>query len=258
MKNKFSFSKTQTLVLLLALAAALVLPARAGVGDILSLITDITGTIKDGIGMALTGIRSIQNAEKQLQQEVLWPVAAIDQAKAEVSRIRSQFGSLAQQIHSLSVNSATLTHPQNLESLLRGEQTGSLGRIGSAYANVYQPAPSANTASPAARNLVDADDAFASGALKTAVVSDQASERMLNAADAIERQAAGAAPGSAPILSAQALSADLESQAFLQRMLAAELREEAARLAHSNAILKQSGAAANGLTNGIQRVLGKQ
>jgi len=252
------FSKAQLFVLSVALAAALALPARAGVGDILSLITSITSTIKDGIGTALGGIRSIQNAEKQLQQEVLWPVAVINQAKAEVSRIRSQFGSLAQQIHGLSVNSATLAHPQNLEALLRSEQTGSLGRIGAAYGNVYQPSPGPNSASPATRNLVDADDAFASGALKTAVISDQASERMLSAADAMERQAATAAPGSAPMLSAQALAANLESQAFLQRMLAAELREEAARLAHANALLKESGAATQGLTNGVQRVLGQQ
>jgi hypothetical protein len=90
------------------------------------------------------------------------------------------------------------------------------------------------------------------------VISDQASERMLSAADAMERQAATAAPGSASMLSAQALAANLESHAFLQRMLAAELREEAARLAHANALLKESSAAMQGLTNGVRRVLGRQ
>ncbi len=251
-------SKPQAFILAFVLSVTLAPVARAGVGDIVSLLTTITGTIRDGIVVALNGIRSIQTAERQLQQEVLWPVSVINQTKASVSQIRSQFGGLAQQIHNLSTNSATLANPQQLESLLRGQRTTGLGQMNVAYVNVYQPLPQVNAASPATRNLMDVDDAFASDALKSTVISDQASEQMLSVADSIEQQSAAAPPGTAPMLSAQALATNLQSQAFLQRMLAAELREEAARLAHANMLVKESSADTNDLNNRMQQVLTKQ
>jgi hypothetical protein len=250
-------SKRQALLVSAVIALVLAPAARAGLGDIISLLTTITSTIRNGIGVALSGIQSIQTAERQLQQQVLWPVAAINQTRASVAQVRAQFGGLARQVQSLSTNSATLANPAQLESLLRSQQTGSLGQISGAYVNVYQPVPQANNASPGARNVMDVDDAFASGALKAAVISDQSSQQMQGVADSLEQQTAAAAPGSAPLLSAQALASSLEGQAFLQRMLAATLREEAAHLAHSNMLVKESGAATKDLTNGMQQVLTK-
>lgn len=251
-------SKTQALFLSLILSLALAPAARAGVADIIKLLTAITDTLRNGIGLPLKGIQAIQTTERKLQQEILWPVAVIDQTKASVSQVRSQFSSQTQQIFNLQANSATLVNPQQLESLLRGQQTSGLGQIGKAFTNVYQPVPQPNTASPATRNAIDTDDAFASGALKAAVISDQASQRMLGVADSLEQQSASAAPGSAPMLSAQALAANLQSQAFLQRMLAAELRQEAAKMAHANMLVKESSAATKDLNNSVQQVLTKQ
>jgi uncharacterized protein YoxC len=255
MMNKIR--KKQVWLIALLLTVALVPVARADLGDIVSVLTNITSTIKNGIGKALSGMSTIQTKEQQLQQDILFPVSVINQTKASVARIRSQFGGLAQQIHSLSTSSATLANSQQLESLFRGQQISGFGQMGGAYSNVFQPLPQVNAASPATRNLMDVDDAFASGALKTTVISDQASEQMLSVADQIEQQSAAAAPGSAPMLSAQALATNLQSQAFLQKMLAAELREEAARLAHTNMLIKESSASTNDLTNGMQQVVTK-
>lgn len=55
----------------------------------------------------------------------------------------------------------------------------------------------------------------------------------------IEDEAAQAAPGSAALLSSAGLAAAVENQAMMQKMLAAELREEAAILAHTNALRKR-------------------
>lgn len=251
-------SRKQALILSAVLAVALAPSARAGVGDIISLLNTITSTIRNGIGTALNGIQTIQNTERQLQQQVLWPVQVINQTKASVSQVRAQFTTVAQQVHSLATSSATLVNPRQLESMLRGQQTGNLGQIGGAFTAVYQPLPQVNDASPATRNLIDVDDAFASGSLKSAVISDQASERMLGVADSLEQQAASAAPGSAPMLTTQALAANLQSQAFLQHMLAAQLRQEAAKLAHTNMLVKESSSATKNLNNSVQQVLTKQ
>ena len=66
-----------------------------------------------------------------------------------------------------------------------------------------------------------------------------------------------AAPGSAPMLTAQAQVANLQNQAMLQRMLAAELRQEATRLAHSNALRKRSAEATKQLRDHMQQILSR-
>jgi hypothetical protein len=241
------------LALLLAPTAA-----NAGVADIITLLTTITSTLRDGIGTALNGIHGIQNSVTQLRQQVVWPLAEINQAKSFAGQIRSQFSSLAGQIHQIETSSATLVNPSNLERLLRGAQPGSISQISASYTQVYSSVPQANQATTAQRNLIDADDALAVSALKTAVIADGASEQMLRVADGIERQAGAAAPGTAAILTAQAQTANLQNQAMLQRMLAAELRQEAAGLAHANTLRKQSAQAANDLKNHMQQILGRQ
>jgi hypothetical protein len=102
---------------------------------------------------------------------------------------------------------------------------------------------------------MDIDDAMAMDSLKTAMVSDQNTQGMLTLADLLEQQAISAAPGSAPMVTAQARIADLETQAQLAKMLASQLRQEATKLAHQNAVLKQSSVATQNLQNRIQQVL---
>jgi hypothetical protein len=75
--------------------------------------------------------------------------------------------------------------------------------------------------------------------IKTLKAADLVAQQTAHAADMIEDEAAQAAPGSAAFLAATGLVAAVENQASMQRMLAAELREEAAILAHANAIRKR-------------------
>jgi hypothetical protein len=256
MSRRFSFKRIAAFILICALLLA-PRAANAGVADIISLLTTITGTIRNGIGSVLGGIQSIRTTVTRLEQQVVWPVAAINQAKSFVSQMRSQFTLAAQQVRQIRTESATLVNPSNLEKLLRGGQANGLAQIRNSYVQIYQPLPLANQATDPQRNLMDVDDSMAIGAMKTAVASDQATEQMLGVADGIERQAAAAAPGSAPMLTAQAQVANLQNQAMLQKMLAAELRQEAARLAHSNALRKQSVDATNDLRKRMQQILSR-
>jgi hypothetical protein len=233
------------------------LAANAGVADIITLLTTITSTLQNSIGQVLSGIQTINTTARNFEQQVVWPVTLINQTRAEVAQVRSQFTSLAGQIQSIPTNSASLVNPKQLETLLRSQQSGNLGQISGSYTQVYQTLPQANQATATQRNLMDVDDALALGALKTTTISDQASQRMLNVADGLEQQAALSAPGSASILTAQAQAANLQNQAMLQRMLAAELRQEAAHLAHSNALRKQSADANRTLRNNLQQILSR-
>jgi hypothetical protein len=251
----FRSGKQWLLLLLLAVVLAPPSARAAGIGDILILFKTIASTIQGAIGGALSGIQTLNSTINNFRQQIIWPLAQINQARAFVASTRSQYGGLMFQIQAIRNNSATLTNPTQLESVFRNGQSGSIGQFQPLYTNVYGNVPSSNDARPVQRNMVDMDDALAQGSLKTTVLSDQTTEGMLALADSIEQQSATAAPGSAPMLATQAGISELESQAYLAKVLASELRQEAAKLAHQNSLLKQSAASTRNLQNQVQQVL---
>lgn len=252
-----TLAKNKKWALSLVLAVLLAPPsARAvGIGDILTLFKTITSTIQGAIGGALSGIQNLNSTINNFRQQTIWPLAQLNQARAFITSTRAQYGALMFQIQAIKNNSATLTHPSQLETLFRNGQSGSIGQFHPLYMNVYGNVPSPTDARLLQRNMVDMDDALAQGSLKTTILSDQTTQGMLALADSIEQQSATAAPGSAPMLATQAEISELESQAYLAKVLASELRQEAAKLAHQNSLLKQSAASTRNLMNQAQQVL---
>jgi hypothetical protein len=244
-------------LLLLVLAVLLAPPAArgAGIGDILALIKTIASTIQGAIGGTLGGIQTLQNIMNNFRQQIIWPIDQLNQARVFVTSTRAQYGGVMLQIHAIKNNSATLTNPSRLESLFRNGQSGTVGQVQPLYTNVYGTVPSSRDARLLQRNIIDMDDALAQGSLKTTVLSDQTTQRILALADSIEQQSSTAAPGSAPILATQAEISQLESQAYLEKVLASELRQEAAKLANQNSLLKQSATSTRALMNQAQQVL---
>src|SRR5262249_21144056 len=107
------------------------------------------------------------------------------------------------------------------------------------YSRVFGLLPTDTNADVPTRSIIDIDDAVALDALKTAKVGDQIADQVLDSGNQIEDEGKSAAPGSAPFLTAASIAANIQSQAMMQKMLAAMLRQEAARLAHENALRKQ-------------------
>jgi hypothetical protein len=226
-----------------------------GIGDLVLLLHNITSALQGPIGDALSEMRKVSTAVNNFRQQIIWPLALINQTRAFVSTTRARYTGLMSQIEGIKNNSATLAVPMQLESMFRSAQSGSIAQLPSIYTQVYQPLALAGSAQPVQRNLMDIDDAMSMDSLKTAMVSDQSTEGMLTLADSLEQQAMSAAPGSASMVTAQARVADLETQAQLAKMLAAQLREEATKLAHQNALLKQRSVATQNLQKQIQQVL---
>jgi hypothetical protein len=241
------------------LAAALLFPAAAhgGIADILSLFQSITGTLSSAIGPALADLQAVEARVAQLEQRVVWPEALISQTRSSIQQLRGRFSAIAGQIHSLALDSATLAAPSQLEKLLRASLTDQFDRIAGSYRSVFQALPAPQSATAAQRSLLDIDDASALSALKIASASDAAGEQQLALADGMEQQAAAAAPGSAPLLAAQAQVAQLQSQAMLHRLLAAQLRQEAALLAHDNALRKQGADSLGQMRGNLLRLLNR-
>jgi len=255
LKGGVARSKRLLAVLIVAVVLAPTALRADGIGDILSLFHTITSTLQGPIGEALSEMRKVSAAVNNFRQQIIWPLALINQTRSFVSATRARYTGLMSQIEGIKNNSATLALPMQLESMFRGAQSGSIGQIPSLYTQVYQPVALAGIAQPVQRNLMDIDDAMSMDSLKTAMVSDQTTQGMLTLADSLEQQAMTAAPGSASMVTAQARVADLETQAQLAKMLAAQLRQEATKLAHQNALLKQRSVATQSLQNQIQQVL---
>ena len=235
-------TRRQVLALTLAgvLAVALVsAPPAQAQGSLVAAIQSVLNVINGLIGTALSSIDGVRTATSNFYQQVSWPVALINQAKATVAQMIGQYRSLMQNIFNINLRSATLPNPVALESVMRNHQINDFASLISSFQSTYGSVPAAAEASPADRTMIDMDDALALDNLKTLKESDAADDLALQEANGIENAASQAAPGSAPFLTATAVVASIESQALTQKMLAAELRQEAARLAHENALRKR-------------------
>jgi hypothetical protein len=74
----------------------------------------------------------------------------------------------------------------------------------------------------------------------------------------MENQVAVSTPGSNPFLTAQAQVANLRCQAYMQKMLAADLRQEAGRIAHDNVLVKRRAASTGDLNQFVSGALTHQ
>jgi hypothetical protein len=160
-----------------------------------------------------------------------------------------------QNIFNISLKSATLPNPTVLEAVVRNHQTKDFASLTASFGSTYGIVPTATGASPADRAMTDMDDALAIDNLKALKESDAAGDLTVEAADNLEDAASQAAPGSAPFLTATAVVASIESQALTQKMLAAELRQEAARLAHENALRKRGATMTGDVSTQILNLL---
>ena len=153
-------SKRFIAVLAIVLVLAPVSAQAIGLGDIVSLIKTITGTLQNAVGSVLGEIQGIQTTINNYRQQIIWPLNELNQVRGFVSATRARYAGLMSQIQSIKNNSASLVNPKQLESALRGGQTGGIPQFQQLYTQVYATVPEANAARPIHRDMMDIDDAF--------------------------------------------------------------------------------------------------
>ena len=247
---------TIAVVLVMLIAIGLVGPpqAKAQIGalgvaaDAAAVVSLINNTIGSLLGTANGLLGSINNffqALVNLWENTVYPIALINQSRMLVTQLIAQFRGLVTAIANVNVRSATLPNPSALEVIMRNGSIGDFAQFNQTYRITYQQLPPVTDIDPGDRQRVDMSDALAMDTLKTLKASDDVVNQTLQASQIIEDEAAQAAPGSAAYLTGAGMVAAVENQAMMQRMLAAELREEAAILAHTNAIRKRQADMAN-------------
>jgi hypothetical protein len=247
---------TIAVVLVMLIAIGLVAPpqARAQIGAlgvaaaaaaVVSLITNTIGSLLGTANGLLGSINRFFQAMVNLWENTVYPIALINQSRMLVTQLIAQFRGLVTAIANVNVRSATLPNPSALEVIMRNGSIGDFVQFNQTYRTTYQQLPPVTDIDPGDRQRVDMSDALAMDTLKTLKASDDVVNQTLQASQIIEDEAAQAAPGSAAYLTGAGMVAAVENQAMMQRMLAAELREEAAILAHTNAIRKRQADMAN-------------
>jgi hypothetical protein len=240
--------KKRLAVAVLVVESCIAVPHLAH-AQFLGVFDGIFSSIQTDMGSSLKAINQVMQQMNQLYQTTVWPLAAINQARGFVSNSINTFRSSMNQIFNTRFSSATLAGPQQFETLLHSRLSTQIPSLQTSFTTNYGAIPQPNAASPQDRVMMDMDDALSQQNLKTTLIADQGADVILQTADLMENQVAVSTPGSNPYLTAQAQVANIRCQAYMQKMLAAELRQEAGRVAHDNVLVKRRTTATGGINS---------
>lgn len=220
---------------------------------ILAALSKMQSLMSTYIAKPLNTINQYEQKTAKYEQEVMYPLAAINQAKNSVSQFENQFSRISNMFH-VNVSSATLPQSQNFESLLLSRNTGNVPAISSQFQSVYGVVMAQKSASPATRTMTDMTDAQAQDAMKRAVAIDALADAELAEADLMGQQISASAPGSAPILEAEADIWVVRANAYTQSALAELMRTRGIDLANQSKAAKlatSDNTGNNGLIKGV-------
>lgn len=241
-------------IAVLTVVGAVALPTL-GHAQFLTVFDSIFSSIQSDIGSSLSSVNQIMQQVTKLYQTTVAPLAALNQARGFVANSISSFRNSMNQIFNTPFTSAVTPGPQQFESILHSRLSTQIPSLQKSFTTNYGSIPQANTASPQDRVMMDMDDALGQQNLKTTLVADQGEDLILQTANQMENQVAVSTPGSNPYLTAQAQVANLRCQAYMQMMIAAELRQEAGRIAHDNVLVKRRTTITGGVNNLITGTL---
>jgi hypothetical protein len=217
----------------------------------------IANTLSSVVGGGLNSILSVEQDIKNFEQSVVWPQNLIAEAQALVGNLQGIFNQI-RGITEIPVNSATLPATEQLEGNLLSQNPNEIDQTSAQYTSVYGPVPNASAASPEVRNEIDMTDATAEAAMKRSIEIDALADLELKAANQINQSIQTAAPGSAPIIEAQADAWLVRANAYTQAATADLMRVRAIALADSGENVKSGAANSAEVEQQIYNLLKRQ
>jgi hypothetical protein len=253
--------KVRTFILLVALVLALPKQVRSQLDPCCEVVatglTTIGSTLNTVVGGALKDISSIEHTISNFEQKVVWPATLINQARALVASVQGLFNQI-EGIMRVPVNSATLPGTQQFEQNLLSRDPNQILQMSAQYSAVYGALPAAVGASPQVRDMTDMTDAAAQAAMKRAIQIDALADLELQAADQLHQNIQTAAPGSAPIIEAEADAWLVRANAYTQSATADLMRVRAIDLANASANVKNGAGNAAAVQQQIYKLLKRQ
>jgi hypothetical protein len=262
-KNWLLGHKFRAVILALVLIFTAPWPARAQFGldpccaMLAAGLASVQSALTNVIGGGLNQILGVDKAMQQFQQEIVWPQQLINQAKGLVGTLQGNYNQI-QNLMRLPVSSATLPASQQLEQLLLSRNPNQIASTSNAYTALYGPVPASSAASPQLLNIVDMTDAAAQAAMKRAIEIDALADLELEAASQLNQSIQNAAPGSAPIIEAQAAAWLIRANAYTQAATADLMRLRAIDLANASADIKMGATNTTILRQALANLLQRQ
>jgi hypothetical protein len=241
-----------------ALGIVAILPKNANgqfgidTAAILAALSKMQSLMSTYIAAPLKTINQYVQSTATYEQEVMYPLAAINQARTSVTQFENEFKQVSGLLR-INVASATLPQSQSLETVLLSRSAGNVPNLSGQFQNVYGVVMPQNAASPQVRSMTDMTDAEAQDAMKRAIEIDALADAELNEANQMGQQISQAAPGSAPILEAEADVWLVRANAYTQAALAELMRTRGMDLANQSARAKLAttdNTTNNGIING--------
>jgi hypothetical protein len=224
------------------------------IAAILAGLQSINNTLNSAVGAPLKTINQVEQQEQQFQQQVLYPLSAINSAKQMATGFTNSFTSF-RQLGTMNISSASLPNPQQLEQRMLSGNPNDISTVGSAYQNVFAPLPATTAVPENIEYQIDMGDAQAQDALKKAIELDAFAARELEVAQKLNDQIAASAAGSAPILDAEASAWVVQGNAYTQMGMAELLRLNSAGLSNRSGELKDSTNQMQNLNQQLQQTL---
>jgi hypothetical protein len=221
------------------------------------IFTAVLGSIT-GMGDTITQFNKATAEVQTLQKEVLYPVQELQNIQSNATSVVNAYRGWMNSVFGLNLASAQTTSGQALErQMLSGlTNTNPSAQMGSLFSNAYGSLPLPTQASQIFVQAVDAGDANAQAAMQMSVMADASAASTIQLANSIESESLTTSDGSAPQLEAQALVSEINSMAIEHKLLAEQLRAEAARLGYNGAQYKRgatdSSNAIHGVFGGVQ------
>ncbi len=228
---------------IVALAVLIVVPTRANgqfgidTAAILAALSKMQSLMSTYMAAPLKTINQSEQSISSYEQQVMYPLAAINQMKSSVTQFESQFSNINNMFH-VNVSSATLPQSQSLETTLLSRNASNVPTVSSQYQSVYGVVMAQNSASPQVRTMTDMTDAQAQDAMKRALQIDALAEAEITEATQMGQQIQQAAPGSAPILEAEADVWVVRANAYTEEALAELMRTRGTDLANQSKVAK--------------------
>jgi len=251
--NAFLSHRTRlavAVVLIICLLAPQPAHAQFGLGGLISAIGGIGSAILNVIAPALqqqngllSTLNNVLNAVNAFFQNVIYPKSAIARAQGLVGALGGLYATI-QATSTVNVASATLPVPQTFEGLVLSRNPMNIPTITTQFQNLYQTVPAATDASPEQRNMIDMTDAASQDAFKRSVAIDAIADTEMQAADQINNELQAAAPGTAPMIEAEAAAWLVRSNAYTQSALSDVIRVRAIALANNSDLMKFNAASA--------------
>ena len=240
------------------LTAVAVQPAHSQFGidiaAILAGLKEVDSTLNSAVASPLRLINQVEQQEQHFQQQVLYPISAIDSARQLATGFSSSFLSF-RQLASLNIASAQLPYPQQLERQMLSADPNDIGTIGSAYQNVFAPLPAQSAVPQNIAYQIDMGDAQAQDAIKKAIQLDAFAAREMEVAQKLNQQIAASAPGTAPMLDAEASAWVVQANAYTQMGMAELLRLNSAGVSNRSGALKDSTAQMQNMNQRMLQIL---